>query len=122
MKRLLLLLPLMALSSCGGHDLMSNKPFRMTCDTEKDWSFSASISPEMPQATIEANDGKQIDFDLSVISPTKFRLNHLPVDYVAGDAIVIDRQSGKASWGIFLASDQSSVEITDQLECSYESL
>jgi hypothetical protein len=33
MRKLLLLLPLMALASCsGGHDLMSNKSFSMTCD------------------------------------------------------------------------------------------
>ena len=62
MKRLLLLLlPLMALSSCGGHDLMLTNVQPHPCILTKGLVILSINQPELPQSTIEANDGKQID-------------------------------------------------------------
>ena len=58
MRKLLLLLPALALESCsGGHDLMSNKSFSMTCDALEFFDMPspwivATISPELPQASV----------------------------------------------------------------------
>ena len=100
MRKLLLLLPLMALASCsGGHDLMSNEPFRMTCEPNKEEDgFVAVVSPELPQATVNTGE-LQFTFDLSVVAPTRLRLDRLQGPY--GDAIVIERETGQVSWGLF---------------------
>jgi hypothetical protein len=71
MKKLLLLLPLMALASCsGGHDLMSKRTFKMTCPHIDDWIFTIVINPELPQATLRIEDGKPRMLDLIGVSPT----------------------------------------------------
>ena len=62
MRKLLLLLPALALASCsGGHDLMSNKPFRIRCeapasDREGTLATTLLVSPDMPQATLLSDD------------------------------------------------------------------
>ena len=50
MRKLLLLLPLLALASCsGGHDLMSDKTFRLKCKGELPGvNLVMTVSPVMP--------------------------------------------------------------------------
>ena len=92
MRKLLLLLSALALASCScGHDLMFNEPFRMTCEPSKGEDAVVaviSISPELPQATVNTGEW-QLTFDLSVVAPTRLRLERLQGPY--GDAIVIER-------------------------------
>ena len=65
MRKLLLLLPLMALASCSsGHDLMSDKTFSMTCDAAERFASSpsphivASVSPQLRQASVRVQNNK----------------------------------------------------------------
>jgi len=119
MRKLLLLLPALALASCsGGHDLTSNEPFRVTCATQKGWSFTADVRPEMPQATVESNLG-QIAFDLNVISPTMFRLDVVKGSY--GYSIVIIRESGRVHFGGLNLSNGESLG-PGKLKCTFKSL
>ena len=89
---------LMALaSSSGGHDLMSNKAFRLSCQIPsggaKGQTFTAAISPELPQATFEFEDVDSQTFSLTVVSPTFLRLER---DLTA---FIIDRQFGSVTGG-----------------------
>jgi len=113
-KKLLFLLPLMALASCSsGHDLMSNRTFSITCPWgwfEGD-SFSAAINPELPQATFQFGEGMEPRiFSLTVVSPTTIRLAE---NVNPGNAIEIDRESG----GVFWAYDRKPIE-----GCTFKSL
>ena len=133
MRKLLLLLPLMALASCSGgpdgHDLMSNKSFRMTCheiyEGEKVDSYSLVASPELPQATFEYDGGSET---LNVFSVTS---SEIQVEYEERlektDVISINRESGVVKWAFVDNYSGKILDVSqstewDDLECSFETL
>ena len=98
---------------------MSNEPFRMTCEPNKEEDgFVAVVSPELPQATVNTGE-LQFTFDLSVVAPTRLRLDRLQGPY--GDAIVIERDTGKVSWGMFNLPNRGLFGLKPQ-KCIFETL
>ena len=103
MRKLLLLLPALALASCSGsHDLMSNKPFRVECAEEgKEVGNVLLIRPDLPQATVLMPGSKvmpEVTYDLAVRSPVRFELQRT---YPSGwkHVISISRETGQISYG-----------------------
>ena len=103
MRKLLLLLPALALASCsGGHDLMSNKPFRVECAEEgKEVGNVLLIHPDLPQATVLMPGSKvmpEVTYDLAVRSPVRFELQRT---FPSGlkHVIYISRETGQISYG-----------------------
>ena len=75
MRKLLLLLPLMALASCSGeYDLMSNRRFEMTCPWKGTGTQTVTIDPELPKAFLMVMRGPLRTLDLIDASPTQIRL------------------------------------------------
>ena len=75
MKKLLLLLPLMALASCSGeYDLMSNRRFEVTCPWKGQWTYTVAIDPELPKAFLRVMNGPLRTLYLIDASPTQIRL------------------------------------------------
>ena len=92
MKKLLLLLPLMALASCSGGDVLkSNRPFEMVCG-DLVWS----IDPEMPEASIQLQDSVSI-WNLTKVTPDSIVLEQPDVipGEIKGPMVRIDRNTGK---------------------------
>ena len=124
MRKLLLLLPALALASCsGGHDLMSNKSFSMTCDALEFFDRSspwivATISPELPQASVRVqvyeDKWDESVWRVIVATPTRLELANPGTAAVWGP-IVIDRSKGKAGLG-------DGVAEINQLICSFKTL
>ena len=103
MRKLLLLLPALALASCsGGHDLMSNKPFRMTCAEDgKEVGDVLLVHPDLPQATALMPGSKvmpELTYELAVKSPVRFELRR-PLRPGMQHVISINRESGQISYG-----------------------
>ena len=114
MRKLLLLLPLMALASCsGGHDLMSNEPFRMTCTDEVTGKNDILlVSPELPQATLAFDGMPERTFRLVVKTPVRLELRH------EGFTIRINRETGQVSWG----GVGDLKPISNSTKCRFEAL
>ena len=106
MRKLLLLLPVLALASCsGGHDLMSNKPFQIKCErieditgglVNKPFEMNAYIDPESQQSVVQMPDtgfSEEVPFALNVL-PNKFIL------ILDNAVIAINRKSGNVTGGI----------------------
>ena len=90
MKRLVLLLPLLALASCGGGALKSNRPFEMVCG-EAVWS----IDPELPKASVQGQDSVLI-WNLTKVTPDTIVLEEPDVlPGLEGAMIRIDRNTGQ---------------------------
>jgi len=99
MRKLLLLLPLMAVASCsGGHDLMSNGAFQMTCVTPGkgggETIATLTASPELPQATIQVDDEPASSVNVLAVSPLEIRIEVDRNQYIT-DVAVINRQSAE---------------------------
>ena len=93
----------MALASCsGGHDLMSNKPFRVDCvEDGKEGVNAILIHPDLPQATVLSPGSKvmpEVTYELAVRSLVRFELQRT---YPSGwkHAISINRETGQISYG-----------------------
>ena len=104
MRKLLLLLPALALASCsGGHDLMSNKPFRVECVEEgKEGVNAILIHPDLPQATVLMPGSKvnpEVTYELAVRSPVRFELRREPRSGIQ-NVISINRETGQISYGL----------------------
>ena len=104
MKKLLLLLPALALASCsGGHDLMSNKPFRVECvEDGKEGGNAILVHPDLPQATLLSPGSKvmpEVTFELAVKSPVRFELRRGPRSGIQ-NVISINRETGQISYGV----------------------
>ena len=102
MRKLLLLLPALALASCsGGHDLMSNKPFRMTCAEDgKKTGDVMLVSPDLPQATVLfPGSGTEVTYELVVKTPVRFELRRGPRSGIQ-NVISINRETGQISYGV----------------------
>ena len=117
MRKLLLLLPLMALASCsGGHDLMSDKTFRLKCKAPMPGVNSVmTISPALPQVTLVASNGeKTIEelWDLAKVSPTSLVIQD-PADNEI--KFVIDRRTGKVIYEV--PSTYTEIPPKSELEC-----
>ena len=91
MKKLLLLLPLLALTSCGGGALKSNRPFEMVCG-EAVWS----IDPELPEASVQGQNSVII-WNLTKVTPDTIVLEQPDVipGEIKGPMVRIDRNTGK---------------------------
>ena len=124
MKKLLFLLPLALLAACsGGHDLMSDKPFRITCVEEgKDADpVVILVSPDLPQATVLLAGSKvmpELTYELVKKTPIRLELRR------KGHVISINRETAQISMGV-LDGD----EVVAQLKplpgnsrCSVETL
>ena len=105
MRKLLLLLPALALASCsGGHDLMSNKPFRLTCAEDgQELGDVLLVHPDLPHATVLRPGSKvipEVTYELAVRSPVRFELQRT---YPSGmkHVISINRKTGQLSYGEF---------------------
>ena len=130
MRKLLLLLPALALASCsGGHDLMSNKPFRMTCvEDGKEAGAVLLVSPDLPQATLLTPLSKvmpEVTYELAVKTPVRFEFR-LPMGAGISGVISIDRESGEVSTGtIRPAEGSTSLALTpmpENTKCTFETL
>ena len=129
MRKLLLLLPLMALASCsGGHDLMSNEPFRMTCAEDGKVGAVMLVSPDLPQATLLTPKSEvmpEVTYELAVKTPVRFEF-HLPMGAGISGVISIDRESGEVSTGTVRPAEGSpSLVLTPMQEntkCTFETL
>ena len=125
MRKLLLLLPALALASCsGGHDLMSNKSFSMTCDAHEISGMpspylTATVSPELPQASVRWQVYEDIWSDavwrVAVATPTRLELINTTSRIVG--RIRIERSSGKVA--TFLSEP---ILETDWMSCSFKTL
>ena len=127
MRKLLLLLPALALASCsGGHDLMSNKSFSMSCDAPEISGLSnpspyleATVSPELPQASVRWQVYEDIWSDavwrVAVATPTRLELINTSSRIVG--RIRIERSSGKVA--TFLSEP---ILETDWMSCSFKTL
>ena len=120
MRKLLLLLPALALASCsGGHDLMSKEPFRMKC-----FGKEMVVSPELPQAVLKGitvNDDPPEDqvYDLTVVSPTTIRLDHEKRRF----SMILDRETGAVQAGFWTEGDlPRELPFPKDLTCDFESL
>ena len=128
MRKLLILLPVLALASCSsGHDLMSNKPFRITCVEEgKENSSVLVASPDLPQATVMITGSKKVPeltYELAVKTPIRFELRRSLGNKVS-HVISINRQSGEISTGN-ISHRQGSIDLTplpENIKCSTEKL
>ena len=128
MRKLLLLLPALALASCsGGHDLMSNKPFRTTreapaSDREGTFTTTLLVSPDMPQATLlrEGAEMPEITYELAVKTPVRFELRR-PAEAGMSHVISINRETGELSHGYRDYSGFNDIE-TAGLKCRFETL
>ena len=114
MRKLLLLLPLMALASCSsGHDLMSDKTFQLKCKAPMPGvSLALAISPALPQATfVVSNAENTLEelWDLTKVSPTSLVLQK------GSNKIVIQRNTGKVSYEV--PSTYTSIPPKSELEC-----
>tara|TARA_B100000401_G_C52151511_1_gene414385 strand:- start:114 stop:383 length:270 start_codon:yes stop_codon:yes gene_type:complete len=74
----------MALASCSGeYDLMSNKPFRMTCEAElmggEISRFTLDADPQLLQATFQVDDGPTGAWDLVANTPVVLRYRRLEI-------------------------------------------
>ena len=129
MRKLLLLLPALALASCsGGHALMSNKPFRMTCAEDGKVGAVLLVSPDLPQATLLTPLSKvmpEVTYELAVKTPVRFELR-LPMGDGISQVISIDRASGEVSTGTVRPAEGSpSLVLTpmrENTECTIETL
>ena len=131
MSKLLLLLPLMALASCsGGHDLMSDKTFSMTCDAAEKFSTApsphivASVSPLLRQTSVRVqhkeNDWTEEVWILRTITPTLLEVVN-PMEGGYGGPLAplqIDRQTGIARF--FYTGDDPDIE--NLTNCTFKSL
>ena len=104
MRKLLLLLPALALASCsGGHDLMSNKPFRMTCAEDgKKTGDVMFVSPDLPQATFFFPGSKampEVTYEMVVKTPVRFELRRGRRSGIQ-NVISINRKTGQISYGV----------------------
>ncbi len=92
MRNLLFLLPLMALASCSGGDVLkSNRPFEMVCGKAV-WS----IDPELPEAAVKVPGSYDIIWNLTKVTPDRIVLEQPEViPGEPGGMIRIDRNTGK---------------------------
>ena len=131
MRKLLLLLPALALASCsGGHDLMSDKTFSMTCDAGEKFASSpsphivASVSPQLRQASVRVqhkeDDWTEEVWILQTITPTLLELvSSTEGGYAnAVTPLQIDRQTGIARF--FYTGDDPALE--NLTNCTFKSL
>ena len=128
MRKLLLLLPALALASCsGGHDLMSNKPFRVECaDEGKEVGNVLLIHPDLPQATVLMPGSKvmpEVTYDLAVRSPVRFELQRT---YPSGlkHVISISRETGQISYGEVdeVTGFRDVTPAPESTKCTFETL
>ena len=131
MRKLLLLLPVLALASCGGgHDLMSDKPFSITCDAGKKFASApsphivATLSPQLRQASVRVqhkkDDWTEEVWILRTITPTRLEVVN-PKEGEYGDSLTplqIDRQTGVARF--FYTG--SAPDIENLSNCTFKSL
>ena len=127
MRKLLLLLPLMALASCSGgpdgHDLMSNKSFRMTCtETYEGGSdvYTLVASPELPQATFEW-EGESQTLNVFAVTPSQIQVEY-ERRLEKTDVISINRESGVVKWAFVDNYSGTVLSEGDTLDCSFKSL
>ena len=99
LKQLLVVVPVFALASCrSGHDLMSQKPFQMTCTAQAEESaqhlITLTASPELPQATLQVDDEPSRSLNVLSVSPIEIQIE-MSQDYEQSfvDLIVINRQT-----------------------------
>ena len=105
MRKLLLLLPLMALASCSGGDVLkSNKPFEMVCD-----GVVFSIDPELPKASMQGPSTVMI-WDRTKVTPDQIVLEE--ADAIGGRdkglMLRIDRNTGVVYGGRIAPPTESS--------------
>ena len=97
MKKLLLLLPLLALASCSsGHDLKSDESFEMYC-VSRSFRSVWNINPELPKVgvkQVKLSDGyvSEAEFILVEVTPSRFVLE---LERDPELAILIDRDNKK---------------------------
>ena len=133
MKKLLFLLPLMALASCsGGHDLMSDKAFQMTCPFKHPTAGTlrglvASVSPLLDKATVSLEytptkyPGEIYDVE---VTPTTIILQERdPFISTTKILTIINRQTGEVrneEYDLTLSDSRPlKKEVAD---CSFQSL
>ena len=131
MRKLLLLLPVLALASCSsGHDLMSDKPFSMSCDAGEAFASSpsphivATLSPQLRQASVRVqhkkDDWTEEVWILRTITPTRLELVS-PIEGGYANSVTpfqIDRQTGVARF-FYTGSDPDVENLTN---CTFKSL
>ena len=107
MRKLLLLLPVLSLASCsGGHDLMSDKPFRMTCSEDGNDVGVLLINPDLPQATLLrpwSKEMPELTYELAVKTPVRFEIRRKSADGM-NHVISINRETAEISEGNVLES------------------
>ena len=130
MRKLLLLLPALTLESCSSaHDLMSNKPFRMTCAEDGKVGAVLLVSPDLlSQATLLTPLSMvmpELSYELAVKTPVRLEL-HLPMGQGISQVIAINRESGEVSGGTVRPAEGSpSLVLTPMQEntkCTFETL
>ena len=99
MRKLLLLLPALALTSCSsGHDLMSDKTSQLKCKAPMPGvSAVLTVSPLLPQATVVVSNAEQpIEglLNVSQVSPTRLVIQNPDV---GANRFVVNRNTGKVS-------------------------
>jgi hypothetical protein len=126
MRKLLLLLPLMALASCsGGHDLMSNEPSQWRCEAvSKEGVKSVATlvaSPELRQATYRFNDQPTKTLNVVGITPIEIKVELFRHEYWTS-TIAINRESGE----VRVVQTSPSGELLSEQEppgsCTFKSL
>ena len=98
MRKLLFLLPLMALASCSGGDVLkSNRPFEMACEG----GLVYSIDPELPQASMRREPDTEIllVWDLTKVTKDQIVLEEADAPGGSGLMVGIDRNTGKVLVG-----------------------
>lgn len=127
MRKLLLLLPVLALASCSsGHDLMSDKPFRMTCSEDGKDDGVVVVSPDLPQATVLLPGSKvmpEVTYELAVKTPVRFEIRRKSADGM-NHVISINRETAEVSFGnVHEAVGFSDIKpIPDTTKCGFETL
>ena len=117
MKRLLLVLPVLALASCStGHDLMSDKTFQLKCKAPMPGVTAVlTISPLLPQATVVVSNAEQSHEELwnvSQVSPTRLVIEN---PYGGTTRFVVNRSTGKVSYED--EREGSEIPPKGELEC-----
>ena len=117
MRKLLLLLPALALTSCSsGHDLMSDKTSQLKCKAPMPGvSAVLTVSPLLPQATVVVSNAEQpIEglLNVSQVSPTRLVIQNPDV---GANRFVVNRNTGKVSYEDEM--EGSEIPLNGELEC-----
>ncbi|MDC0315929.1 hypothetical protein OAL32_03320 [Synechococcus sp. AH-551-G15] len=126
MKRLVLLLPLF-LTSCAGHDLVSDEPFQMKCPKMYmviEYQFVPGYmiaGPKLPFAQARRWDGfhmEMLERMETTSSKIIFKGEHKSIPYT----LKIDRNSGKVFWASWKDQKGKAVNYESLANCSFRPL